>query len=118
MSRPRQSEPRRKQLNLSLTEGELASIEARAAALGMRPVHFSRALLMAPPLGPQAPSMVPPPSEPEASNIDRLIHLQLVRLGNNLNQMMRHLHRLGSPVPDDLRPLLTDIRALIVRLGR
>ena len=46
MSRTRTSEPRCKQLNLSLTERELASIEARAAALGMRPVHFSRALLL------------------------------------------------------------------------
>lgn len=116
MSRPRQSEPRRKQLNLSLTERELASIEARAAALGMRAVHFSRALLLtarhtAPTLG-----IAPSSAETQPSNVDRLIHVQLVRLGNNLNQMMRHAHRAGGPAPDDLAPLLTDIRALIARL--
>jgi Mobilization protein NikA len=118
MSRPRQSEPRSKQLNLSLTERELAGIEARAAALGMRPVHFSRALLLSPSRVLQASSTEPSDAVAPAGNVDRLIHLQLVRLGNNLNQMMRHLHRLGSPVPDDLWPLLTDIRALISRLSQ
>lgn len=115
MSRPRQSEPRRKQLNLSLTERELASIEARAAALGMRAVHFSRALLLKPQRQPQASRMLPP-AESHHGNLDRLIHSQLVRLGNNLNQMMRHVHRVGGPVPHDLGPLLTDIRAIIARL--
>jgi len=116
MSRPRQSEPRRRQLNLSLTERELASIEARAAALGMRPVHFSRALLLSPSRVLQASSTEPSDAALQAGNVDRLIHLQLVRLGNNLNQMVRYFHRIGGTVPDDLRPLLTDIRALIARL--
>lgn len=116
MSRPRRSEPRRKQLNLSLTERELASIEARAAALGMRAVHFSRALLLRAHRLPQTLGTTPSSAEPPSSNVDRLIHVQLVRLGNNLNQMMRHVHRLGGPVPDDLAPLLTDIRALLARL--
>jgi len=116
MSRPRRSEPRRKQLNLSLTERELASIEARAAALGMRAVHFSRALLLRAHRPPQTLRMTPSPAQPQSSNVDRLIHVQLVRLGNNLNQMMRHAHRVGGPMPDDLAPLLTDIRALIARL--
>ncbi|HEY1745788.1 MAG TPA: plasmid mobilization relaxosome protein MobC [Xanthobacteraceae bacterium] len=116
MSRPRRSEPRRKQLNLSLTERELASIEARAAALGMRAVHFSRALLLETRRQPRAPRKTPSSAETQPSKVDRLIHIQLVRLGNNLNQMVRHAHRVGGPVPDDLGPLLTDIRALIARL--
>jgi hypothetical protein len=116
MSRPRRSEPRRKQLNLSLTERELASIEARAAALGMRAVHFSRALLLRTHRPVQASRLSPSLAEPQPNNVDRLIHIQLVRLGNNLNQMMRHVHHVGGPLPDDLAPLLTDIRALLARL--
>ena len=46
MGRPKKSEPRCKQLNLSLTESELESIRQRAEAVGMRPVHFGRALLL------------------------------------------------------------------------
>lgn len=114
MSRSRTSEPRCKQLNLSLTERELASIEARAAALGMRPVHFSRALL----LEANASLIAPQQTQTQRSNVDRLIHGRLVRLGNNLNQMMRHAHSVGGPVPPDLAPLLTDIRALIDRFQR
>ena len=47
MGRPKISEPRCHQLNLSLTARELESIKRRAAALGMRPVHFGRAMLLA-----------------------------------------------------------------------
>ena len=46
MGRPRKSEPRDQQLNLSLTASELESIKRRAQAVGMRPVHFGRALLL------------------------------------------------------------------------
>lgn len=114
MSRPRISEPRCKQLNLSLTERELASIEARATALGMRPVHFSRALLLE---AKRSSSPASASQSPNArSNVDRLMHAQLVRLGNNLNQMTHHAHSVGGPVPPDLAPLLADIRALIARM--
>jgi hypothetical protein len=116
MSRPRQSEPRRRQLNLSLTERELASIENRASALGMRAVHFSRAVLLSAHRPAPASKLTTAPAELRSGNVDRLIHTQLVRLGNNLNQMMRHAHRVGGPVPDDLAPLLADIRAIIARL--
>jgi hypothetical protein len=118
MSRSRTSEPRCKQLNLSLTERELAGIEARAAALGMRPVHFSRVLLLDEHRTTQALSTARRQAEWPGNSVNRHIHAQLVRLGNNLNQMTRHLHSVGGPVPDDLEPLLADIRALIARLPR
>lgn len=116
MSRSRTSEPRCKQLNLSLTERELASIEARAAALGMRPVHFGRALLLDTRRAPKASKTALSTPQTTPDNVERLIHTQLVRLGNNLNQMTRHVHSVGGPVPPDLAPLLTDIRALVVRI--
>jgi hypothetical protein len=48
----------------------------------------------------------------------RLIHTQLVRLGNYLNQLVRKLHQTGHPLPDDLVPLLQDIRVLIASLPK
>jgi hypothetical protein len=111
MGRPNKSEPRCEQLNLSLTAGELESITRRAQALGMRPVHFGRALLL------DQDRTLTIKREPD-SNIERLIYGQLVRLGNNLNQMVRHLHRTGDPLPADLEPLLKDIRQIIARRWR
>lgn len=111
MGRPAKSEPRYQQLNLSLTEAELESVRRRAEAVGMRPVHFGRAVLL------DAERKATRDSAP-GSNIGRLIYGQLVRLGNNLNQMVRHLHRTGDPLPPDLEPLLADIRQLIARLPR
>ena len=48
MGRPRKSEPRDRQFNLCLTASELESLKRRAQDVGMRPVHFGRALLLDP----------------------------------------------------------------------
>ena len=109
MSRPRISEPRSEQLNLSLTASELAGIKRRAEAVGMRPVHFSRSLI----LGDQRK---PTKNDDAVNHISRLIYGQLARLGNNLNQMVRHLHRTGDPLPPDLEPLLKDIRQILAKV--
>ena len=109
MGRPKVNEPRCHQLNLSFSATELASIRARADALGMRTAHFGRALL----LGRNSRAAK---HEPE-NNHERLIYGQLVRLGNNLNQLVRHLHRTNDPLPADLEPLLTDIRQIVTREG-
>ena len=106
MGRPRLIEPRTKQLNLSLTPTELEVIRRGAEAVGMRPVHFGRAML----LNDRLPT---PQARSAATNDDRLIYNQLVRLGNNLNQLVRHLNRTGDPVPADLEPLLADIRRIM-----
>jgi len=111
MARPKISELRDQQLNLSLTARELESIKKRAAALGMRPIHFGRALLLDRNIEPAAKSGA-------YDNTQRLIYDQLVRLGNNLNQMVRHLHRTGDPLPPDLEPLLRDVRQIIERRVR
>src|SRR5882672_10023146 len=106
MGRPKKSEPRCEQLNLSLTASELEGIKRRAYAVGMRPVHFGRAVLL------DQTRKVAVKREP-ASNINRLLYSQLSRLGQNLNQLMRYLHRTGDPLPADLEPLLKDIRQII-----
>ncbi len=113
MGRPKKSEPRVKQLNVSLTETELHNIESRARAVGMRPVHFSRALLLD-----TGRTAVVAQTNTSDGNLTRLIHAQLIRLGNNLNQMLRHLHMTGVPLPADLEPLLADIRKLIARVSQ
>jgi hypothetical protein len=110
MGRPKQTEPRSEQLNLSFSTRELEDIKARARALGMRPSHFGRTLLLG--KSGRAPS--------DAGSIDnsrRLIHNQLVRLGNNLNQVVKYLYRTGRPLPSDLEPLLNDIRCLIAKVS-
>jgi hypothetical protein len=112
MGRPIKPDPRCEQLNLSLTVSELASIKKRAEAVGMRPVHFGRALLFA---EKDAPAKL---QTPVAGNLDRLIYGQLVRIGNNLNQLVRHLHQTGDPLPPDLEPLLIDIRQILARRMR
>ncbi len=109
MGRPQKSEPRTRQLNLSLTEAELESISRRAQAVGMRPVHFGRAILLD-----EARAVRRQPSA-GGSNLERLIYDQLSRLGNNMNQLVRHLNRTGDPMPTDLEPLLADIRQIIAR---
>ena len=111
MGRPKASEPRCRQFNLSLTESELASIQRRAEAVGMRQSHFGRALL----LDPRGRKIV---DDGAKNNLTRLTYGQLLRIGNNLNQMMRHLHQTGDPLPADLEPLLNDIRQIIARVPR
>lgn len=108
MGRPKAKEPRGEQLNLSFTVHELEGIRQRAHSLGLRPSHFGRALLLKP--------HTSVTSERE-NGLYRLIHQQLIRIGNNLNQMVRHLHQTGDPLPADLEPLLNDIRALVARLA-
>jgi hypothetical protein len=110
MGRPKVNEPRCHQLNLSLSATESASIKRRASALGMRTAQFGRKLLL------QEEQRVTANRRPE-NNHHELIYGQLVRLGNNLNQLVRHLHRTGEPLPSDLTPLLYDIRRIISRGG-
>ncbi|WP_198031728.1 plasmid mobilization relaxosome protein MobC [Bradyrhizobium sp. Ec3.3] len=107
MVRPRVPDPRNKQLKLYFTAGELASIEKRAQALGMRPVHFGRAVLLS-----DGRIVIPRDHDADAR---RQVLSHLSRLGNNLNQMVRHLHATGDPLPADLEPLLIDIRRIIAR---
>jgi hypothetical protein len=109
MRQYKKSAPRNCQLNLSLTAAELEDIKRRAETLGLRPVHFARLAALS-----RNPATAPE-SAPETQAL-RKIHLELARVGNNLNQMSRNLHQLKVPLPGDLEPLLKDIRALIARL--
>jgi Bacterial mobilisation protein (MobC) len=111
MGRPRKPEIRDRQLNLSLTEREYEGLRKRAEAVGMRPVHFGRAMLVNTDTARKAAI------EPGDNRV-QLMYGQLVRVGNNLNQLVRHLHRTGDHMPADLEPLLRDIRQLISRVTK
>ena len=108
MGRPKVSNLRDMQLKLNLTATEYECVVRRANAAGMRPVHYSRTLVL-------NTSSARTPSQQIPDNIERLHYLALSRIGNNLNQMMRHLHRTGEPTPSDLEPLLVEIREIINR---
>lgn len=108
MGRPKKMEPRDRQFNVSLTATEYESLVKRAQNVGMQPIHFGRNLLAD---SDQARSA----TRETVTSVQRLIYSQLARIGNNLNQLMRHLHRTGDPVPADLEPLLKDIRQIIAR---
>jgi hypothetical protein len=108
MRQYKKPDPRIFQLNLSLTAAELGSIKHRAEELGLRPVHFARIAALE-----EKSELGPSPS----ANGTRKIHLQLIRLGNNLNQLVRELHQNNVPLPSDLEPLLKDIRLLIARIS-
>src|ERR1700743_1797171 len=111
MGRPKLHQSRCKQLNISLTESELAGLVQRAEAVGMRCVHYGRALLL-------DESRKITPKQQTTSNFDRLVYGQLSRLGNLLNQIVRHLHMTGDPLPADLEPLLKDIRQILAQSAR
>lgn len=108
--RPKVANPRTEQINLSFSKSELVDIQRRAQALGMRPSQFGRMILLD---GKSAPLVQPRLTFP----VTGVIH-HLSRLGNNLNQLVAYLHTTGAEIPDDLNPLLRDIRQLIVKLSQ
>jgi hypothetical protein len=108
MGRPKISTVRDMQLKLNLTAAEYECVVHRAKAVAMRPSHYARMLML-------GKRVAPAPSPRTPSNIERLNYQALCRVGNNLNQMMRHLHQTGEPASADLEPLLRDIREILNR---
>lgn len=114
MPRPKIVERRDCQLNLSLTRTELTTLRTRAAASDMHLVDFGRAQLL------RSPKFVRPPEHAIENGLraDRLVVIQLKRLGNLLNQLVRIGHARGEPMPPTLAPLLADLRAILDRMLR
>ncbi len=111
MARPKSSSRRDCQLNFSLTADELATLRARAAAVDQPLVEYGRAQLMRRPMLAEAPAAIV-----NGLRADRLVVIQLRRLGNLLNQLVRRCHARDEALPPDLQPLLADLRALIDRM--
>jgi hypothetical protein len=107
MGRPKKAERRDHQLNIHLTGGEFKTITDHALARSMEPVDYGRCVL----LDPAHATALPVPAE---SRFDRLVYLQLQKLGNLLNQLVRHLHQTDELLPE-IKPLLHEIRAVLDR---
>jgi hypothetical protein len=105
MGRPKNPNRRDRQLNISLTSAEYETIDTRAHGQGMRPVSYSRWVLLDQRKGAALPA-VPAP------RFDRLVYIQLQKLGNLLNQLVRHAHATGELLPE-LASLLADIRDIL-----
>jgi hypothetical protein len=98
-------------VNIHLTDGEFAEVASRAAAQGKTPGEYGRGRLLA---GKAEP--LPSRAEAEATHTNRLVQIQLRRLGNLLNQLVRHLHQTGEVLPE-AAPLLRDIRSILSGRG-
>lgn len=108
MGRPPEQSRRDRQLNIGLSQAEYELIALKAAAAEMRLVDYGRLMLL------REDASVAAPEAPVAQ-IDRLAYEQLKRLGNNLNQIARHLNATKGHVPENLTALLRDIRIVLNR---
>ena len=111
MGRPKVKDRRDSQLNFSLTADELTTLKSRATAAGMHLVDYGRAMLLR---DHRRTTELPNPNG-EALRLQRLLHAQLSRLGNNLNQIARRLNSGGETVPMSLPILLDEIRCALRR---
>jgi hypothetical protein len=109
MGRPRKNNPRDRQLNFSLTAEELATLQARADAVGVRLIDYGRGILLK---TRRSANIANNASRPH-SKLERLNNIQLRRIGNNLNQLVHWHHRYRQPLPARLEPVLEEIRQLI-----
>jgi hypothetical protein len=80
----------------------------RAELVGMRTVHFGRALVI------DERRLRTKTIAPD-THLIRLVYTQLSRVGNNLNQLVRHVHRYGGSPPAELEALLHEIRRILAR---
>jgi hypothetical protein len=111
MGRPKATNLRDMRLKLNLTATEYECVVRQAKAAGMRPRPFGRAVIL-------KKIAAQGPGENEPSNPLRLDYLALRSLGNDLNQMVRHMHQTREPAPNNLELLLTDIRHIVDRAAK
>lgn len=107
MARPRKEhiEARSERLNLRLTLGERATLEAKAAAAGVPPTDYARRVV----LGGQLAIV-------EAKAADPQLVLALNRVGVNLNQIARALNGHAAFSPAELSRTLSRLNQLLDHL--
>ncbi len=94
---------RNKIVNAKVTEEEREIIRAKAHAVGETLSNYLRRLALGHNL------------RPPRSSVDRDLVLQLVRLGNNLNQLTRLAHLRELPDSEALERRLQELRRLLVK---
>lgn len=105
MGRPPVEIKRNRQFNVGLTAPEYDLLLARAARAGMRPVDYARARLFA--------EWRINATAAAAAHLDPLLLNQLIRVGNNLNQIARKMNAFNQPAPASLGRLLEEIRRIV-----
>jgi len=111
MGRPPKDIKRDRQISIRLTDNELAEIVTRAGAAGTTPTEYGRTRLLA-----GRNTLMRSLATAEVAQQERLVQIHLRRLGNLLNQMVRHMHQTGEVLPDVVS-LLTELRAIISGRG-
>jgi hypothetical protein len=106
MGRPRLQNARDRQFNVSLTASEFADLQRAARLAGVRPVDYGRAKLLSKPGRLTRTAFA-------VHQLDPLLLIQLSRLGNNINQIARRLNEFSLQAPEDLAPLLAELRGIL-----
>lgn len=104
MARPRKEhiEARSERLNLRLTQGERATLEAKAAAAGVPPSDYARRVA----LGGRLAIVQTKAADPQ-------LVLALNRIGVNLNQIARAINVHSGFSPADLSQILARLNQLL-----
>jgi hypothetical protein len=111
MARPPKAIKRDRQISIRFTGTELDEIDAHGAAAGTTLSEFGRTRMLAKRNAPARDLGMA-----EALQEQRLIHIQLSRVANLLNQLVPHMHQAGEILPDVVS-LLQELRTIISGRG-
>lgn len=106
MARPKLPITRDRQFNVSLTAAEFDAMQRAARMAGLRPVDFARAKIL-------SKTRRSARTTHDVRQFEPVVLVALSRIGNNLNQIARSLNELSLDVPDDLAPLLAELRGIL-----
>lgn len=96
---------RNRQLNISLTEAELADVKALAEQASQRLVDYGRARILADRMSRRTADC--------GSATLRLVYERLGRIGASLHALLRQMEARREPVQPDLQPVLDEIRQIL-----
>lgn len=111
MVRPKLPITRDRQFNVSLTAAEFDAMQRAARMAGLRPVDFARAKILSKPVSSKVWRSAR--TTHDVRQFEPVVLVALSRIGNNLNQIARSLNELSLDVPDDLAPLLAELRGIL-----
>ena len=108
MGRPRLAEHAiRENFTVRLTAAERARVEEKARQLNLSPSDYARACLV------RGTVRVV-----QEDGFDSELVRELLAIGNNLNQIARHLNATGQIDPTELHEVLAMVRAFLTEAGR
>lgn len=108
MARPNKQphEKRTERFNLRYTQAEIEHVRAQAHAAGLDPHDYARRRTL-------NHSVPPAPSRP---GVDAALISELNKIGNNVNQLARAVHR-GRQQPGEWTALAAELRTVLTKLA-